>query len=188
MEKLDIEAMNESKGGYETFMRKEIDEQPAIISRAFRGRIDFNDKEFSSDVTRYLQDKDIQKIVFIGCGTSYNAGVLGAQWIQDIACIDAESKIASEYINQRHNVNDRTLYIFLSQSGETADSIEVLKAIKAKGAMTMGIVNVVGSSIANMTDCGYFLRAGYEIGVASTKAFTAQLICILMLALDLGKK
>ena len=188
MEKLDIEAMNESKGDYDSFMRKEIDEQPTIIRRAFKGRVDFNTKSIHSDATEFLANKTIEKVVFIGCGTSYNAGQLWAHRINDIADIDAEAKIASEYMYQRHRVNNTTLYIFLSQSGETADSIEVLKYIKAKGWMTFGIVNVVGSTIANLTDCGYFLRAGYEIGVASTKAFTSQLVCILMLALYLGKK
>lgn len=188
MEKLDIQAMSESMWAYDSFMRKEIDEQPAIIRRAFLGRINFDTKEIHSDATEFLKDKKIENVVFIWCWTSYNSWNLWAKRIQDLAGIESTAKIASEYIYEKHLIKPTTLYVFLSQSGETADSIEVLKDIKAKWGLTFGIVNVVWSTIANMTDCGFFLRAGYEIWVASTKAFTAQLTCILMLALFLWKR
>lgn len=189
LEKLDTQAMVESKGDHETFMHKEIFEQPAIIARAWKGRVDFAARDIYSNSLEYIKDKDIHRIIFVGCGTSYNAGQVGARRLQDIAgIVDARAEIASEYMHKTIPVDEHTLHVFLSQSGETADSIEVLKHIKAKGGMTLGIVNVVGSSIASMTDCGFFLRAGYEIGVASSKAFTAQLMCIMFLALFLGRK
>jgi len=135
-----------------------------------------------------LHDKTIDRIVLVACGTSYHAGLLGAQWIEDLSGISCKSIISSEYLNQNHRITPQTLHIFLSQSGETADSIEVLKKIKENGGMTLGMVNVVGSTIAHLTDCGFFLRAGVEVGVASTKAFMAQLSCLLLLALYLGNR
>lgn len=176
-----------SKGDYETFMRKEIYEQPAIIARAFKGRINFANGDLYSNSVEFLKDKTFGQIIFVACGTSYHAGALGAARVEQLTGIPARAEIASEYMH-RPIPTQNTLHVFLSQSGETADSIEVLKHIRNKGGITMGIVNTVGSSIANMTDCGYFLRAGTEIGVASTKAFTAQLACLMLFVLYLAKK
>jgi len=187
-EKLDIEALAASKWEYPTFMLKEIFEQPAIIQRSFKGRIDFDTGDLYSNSVEYLKDKDIRKIIFVWCGTSFHAGLVGMHWMEELAELDVRAEISSEYMQKNIHIDEHTLHIFLSQSGETADSIEILKHIKNKWWMILGMVNVVGSTIANMTDCGYFLRAGTEIWVASTKAFTAQLSCILMLALYLWKK
>lgn len=187
-EDIDITTIQEDKGEFATFMLKEIYEQPAIISRACRGRIHTETKDIASNSVQYLENKNIQKVVFVGCGTSYHAWCVGAEWINTYTNIDAHAVIASEYIHSRIDTKATTMHVFLSQSGETADTIEILKYVKANEWITMGIVNVVGSTIAHMTDCGFFLRAWYEIWVASTKACTAQLIHILFLVLFLWRK
>jgi len=188
LEKLNTEALLASKGNYPTFMLKEIYEQSVIIQRSFKWRINFETGDLYSNSVEFLKDKNIKKIIFVACGTSYHSGLTWVYWLEELAWIDCKAEISSEYMHKDINTDKETLHIFLSQSWETADSIEVLKHIKNKWWMTLWIVNVVGSTIANLTDCGFFLRAGTEIGVASTKAFTAQLSCILMLALFLWKK
>jgi len=188
LEKLDIEALATSKWEYPTFMLKEIFEQAVIVQRAFKGRISFETWDLYSNSVEFLKNKKIEKIVFVACGTSYHAGLVWTYWMEELVWIDTKAEISSEYMQKNIKIDKNTLHIFLSQSGETADSIEVLKHIKERGWITLWIVNVVGSGIANLTDCGFFLRAGTEIWVASTKAFTAQLSCILILALYLWKK
>jgi len=185
---MDLENLEASKGNYKHFMFKEICEQPNIIRRIFKGRADFQRNILNAEAFHGMQDEKFKKIVFIGCGTSYNAGRAGVYWMENIAGLDVSCEIASEYEYRNIKVNDETLFVFISQSGETADTLEVLKLIKQKGGHTFGIVNVVGSSISRLTDYGLFTRAGAEIGVASTKAFTAQITCILLLALFLGQK
>lgn len=187
-EVMDIDALQASKGDYKHFMLKEIFEQPIIINRICKWRVNFDTKVLMAEAFHGMQDEKFNKIVFVGCGTSYNAGRLGTYWMQNLVGLDSYSEIASEYEYKHINVTDDTLYVFISQSGETADSIECLKYIKSKWGKTFGIVNVVGSTISRLTDHGLFTRAGAEIGVASTKAFTAQITCILLLALYLGKK
>ncbi len=188
IEKMDVNALEISKGNYKHFMLKEIFEQPTIIRRVFKGRVNFDEMFLNAEAFHGMCNEQFKKIVFIGCGTSYNAWCLGVQFMQDIAGIEAVSYIASEYAYQPQFVNEQTLFVFLSQSGETADSVEVLKMLKEKNAHTFGIVNVVGSTISRLTEYGLFTRAGAEIWVASTKAFTSQITCILLLALFLGKK
>ncbi|MFZ2151245.1 MAG: glutamine--fructose-6-phosphate transaminase (isomerizing) [Candidatus Absconditicoccaceae bacterium] len=188
IEDMDFESLEVSKGEFKHFMIKEVFEQPNIIRRIFKGRINFSNYSMNAEAFHGMQNENFKKIVFVGCGTSYNAGMLGAYWIQNLAGIQAECEIASEYEYKNIHVDDQTLFVFISQSGETADSIEVLKLLKSRGAHTFGIVNVVGSTISRLTDYGLFTRAGAEIGVASTKAFTAQITSILLLALFLGKK
>ncbi len=188
IEDMDIAALEASKGEYKHFMLKEIFEQPNIIRRIFKWRADFKTNFLNAEAFHGMQDENFKKIVFIGCGTSYNAWSLGVYRMENIADIDASCEIASEYEYKHIKINDDTLYVFISQSGETADSIEVLKMIKNKWGHTFGIVNIVGSTISRLTDYGLFTRAWAEIGVASTKAFTAQITCILLLALYLGQK
>ncbi len=185
---MDIDALQASKGDYKHFMLKEIFEQPAIIRRICKWRVNFDTNVLMAEAFHGMQDEQFKKIVFVGCGTSYNAGRLGTYWMQNLVWVDSYCEIASEYEYKHINVTDDTLYVFISQSGETADSIECLKYIKSKWGKTFGIVNVVGSTISRLTDHGLFTRAGAEIGVASTKAFTAQITCILLLALYLGRK
>jgi len=188
IEDMDMETLESSKGDYKHFMLKEIFEQANIIRRIFKGRVDFNKKFLNAEAFHGMQHEQFKKIIFVGCWTSYNAWCLWTYWMENLAGLDSSCEIASEYEYKNIKVNDDTLYVFISQSGETADSIEVLKMIKQKWWHTFGIVNVVWSSISRLTDYGLFTRGGAEIWVASTKAFTAQITSILLLALYLGQK
>lgn len=188
LEEIDATVLEASKWDYEHFMLKEIYEQPAIIKRLFKGRVDFDQHLLTAETFYQLSHEAFERVVFIWCGTSYNAGWLWSYWMQDIAGIDATYEIASEMEYKTYTVRKDTLYVFMSQSWETADSIQVLKDIKEKWWETFGIVNVPWSTIARLTWRGLFTRAWAEIGVASTKAFTAQLTNILLLALFLGKR
>lgn len=187
-EEMDIQELEHSKGDFKHFMLKEIFEQANIIRRIFKGRVSFQNKLLNAEAFHGMQNENFRHIVFIGCGTSFNAGLLWKLWMENLANISASCEIASEYEYRNICVDRETLYVFISQSGETADSIEVLKMLKEKGAHTFGIVNVVWSTISRLTDYWLFTRAWSEIWVASTKAFTAQLTSILLLALFLGKK
>jgi len=188
IEDMDIQTLESSKGEYKHFMLKEIFEQPNIIRRIFKGRVDFNKNFLNAEAFHGMQNEQFKKIVFVWCGTSYNAWCLGTYRMENLAGIDSSCEISSEYEYRNIKVSDDTLYVFISQSGETADSIEVLKMIKQKWGHTFWIVNVVGSTISRLTDYGLFTRCGAEIWVASTKAFTAQITCILLLALYLWQK
>ncbi len=188
IEDMDIQSLEASKGDYKHFMLKEIFEQANIIRRIFKWRVDFRTNFLNAEAFHGMQDEQFKKIVFVGCWTSYNAWCVGTYRMENLAGIDASCEIASEYEYKNIKVSDDTLFVFISQSGETADSIEVLKIIKQKWGHTFGIVNVVGSTISRLTDYGLFTRWGVEIWVASTKAFSAQLTSILLLALFLWKK
>ncbi len=187
VEELNMSAMEASKGEFKHFMLKEIYEQPNIIKRIFKWRVDFDHATLASDAFHGMQREAYKQVIFVWCGTSYHAWLLWSMWARELAWIDTKTLIASEYANSRLLVRDDVLHVFVSQSWETADSIECLKNIAMIGGKTFGIVNVVWSSIARMTDSGLFTRAGTEIGVASTKAFTAQSVCLFLLALFMGK-
>lgn len=185
---LDIAAMEADKWHYKHFMLKEIYEQASIMKRIFFWRVDFTTNHLEAEWFHGMASEQYERIILVGCGTSYNAALLGAYRLESIANIEARAEIASEYVNKRIPTDTKTLHIFLSQSGETADSIEVLKHIKEKNGKTFGIVNTVWSTISHLTDHGFFMRAGFEIGVASTKAFIAQLSCLFLLTLFLAKR
>lgn len=188
IEDMDLESLEVSKWYFKHFMIKEVWEQPNIIRRIFKWRVDFNNYSMNAEAFHGMQNENFQKIVFVGCGTSYNAWLLGSYRVQNLTWLQAECEIASEYEYKNIHVDDQTLFVFISQSWETADSIEVLKLLKSRGAHTFWIVNVVWSTISRLTDYGLFTRAWAEIWVASTKAFTAQITSILLLALFLWKK
>lgn len=188
LEELDQEALMSSKWDHKFFMQKEIREQPNVIKRICLWRVSFQDMNLMADAFHGMQKEHYNKINIVACGTSYNSGSLWAIWLEDFTSIDVKSYIASEYENKSIDLADDILHIFISQSWETADSIACLRQIKDRGGKTFGVVNVVGSSIARLTDSGLFTRAGTEIGVASTKAFVAQSICMLLLSLFLGKR
>jgi glutamine---fructose-6-phosphate transaminase (isomerizing) len=188
IEDMDVSLLESSKWDFKHFMLKEIFEQSAIIKRIFKWRVDFTNNTMNTDAFHGMRDEDFTKTVFVWCGTSYNAGVLWTYYMENLAWLESISYIASEYEYQNIKVDEKTLFVFISQSWETADSIEVLKLLKARWAKTFGIVNVVGSTISRLTDYGLFTRAGAEIWVASTKAFTAQITCIILLALFLWQK
>jgi len=184
-DKLSLNVDEISKWDFPTFMMKEIYEQPAIVSRTFRWRVDFEKYNFFSHSFEDLEKINIRHIVFVACGTSYHAWQLWSLWINNLIWINTKVVIASEYINQKINMSSDVLHIFLSQSWETADTIEVLNYINTHWWNTFGIVNVVWSTIANSTDCGLFLRAWTEIWVASTKSFMSQITCLMIFTLYL---
>lgn len=185
---LNIEAIE--KGGYEHFMLKEIYEQPRSIRDTMRGRLLVDEGIIKmagiwDNQERFLKAK---RIIIVACGTSYHAGLVAEYMIEDFARIPVEVEYASEFRYRNPIIKKNDVVIAISQSGETADTLAALKLAKEKGAFIFGINNVVGSSIARITDAGAYTHAGPEIGVASTKAFTAQLTILSLIALKLGKK
>lgn len=185
--KLSLEQIE--KGGYEHFMLKEIFEQPKSILDTMRGRLLVDEGVIKmagvwDHLTRF---KNAERIIIIACGTSWHAGLIGEYLIEEFARIPVEVEYASEFRYRNPIITDKDVVIAISQSGETADTMAALKLAKEKGAFIYGICNVVDSSIARITDAGSYTHAGPEIGVASTKAFTAQLTILSLIALKLGK-
>jgi glutamine---fructose-6-phosphate transaminase (isomerizing) len=172
------------KGNFKHFMLKEIFEQPETIENVLRGRIKDNQIKITLDV-----DFDsINRIILTACGTSWHSALIGKYLIESIAGIPVEVDYASEFRYRNPLVDEKTLLVVISQSGETADTLAALREAKSKNAKTLGIINVVGSTIAREVDSGIFLHAGPEIGVASTKAFTSQVTALLLLALYIKQK
>lgn len=185
--KLNLEQIE--KGGYEHFMLKEIFEQPKSIHDTMRGRLLVNEGIIKmAGIWDHLERfKNANRIIIIACGTSWHAGLIGEYLIEEFARIPVEVEYASEFRYRNPIITVKDVVIAISQSGETADTMAALKLAKEKGAFIYGICNVVDSSIARITDAGSYTHAGPEIGVASTKAFTAQLTILSLIALKLGK-
>ncbi len=185
---MDVETAN--RGGFAHFMLKEIHEQPKSFADALRGRLIIEEGRARlgglSSVEKRLQK--INRIVIIACGTSYHSGLVGEYMLEEYAGIQTEVEMASEFRYRKPLLDTRTLVVALSQSGETADTLAAIREAKAKGALTIGIVNVVGSSIARETDAGVYCHAGPEVSVASTKAFTSQLAILSLLTMYLGRQ
>lgn len=188
IEKIDTTNLDIDKGKFEHFMLKEIHEQPEVLQRVFKWRINFEKNSLHAAAFQEMDEFKFDRIQFIGCWTSYNAWLLGTYWFEDLAGMEARADIASEYEYRNIKVDEKTLYIFVSQSWETADSIECLNIIKNKGWKTLGIVNVVGSTISRLTDFWFFSRAGVEVGVASTKAFISQIATIMLIVIYFARK
>lgn len=185
--KLSIDAIE--KGGYEHFMLKEIFEQPQSIQDTMRGRLLEDHTTKISGINNNLkQFLSADRIVIVACGTSWHAGLVGEYLFEELARIPVEVEYASEFRYRNPVINPSDVVIAISQSGETADTLAALKLAKERGAFIYGICNVVGSSIARLTNSGTYTHAGPEIGVASTKAFTTQLTVLTLLALHLGHK
>ncbi len=186
---LDFSIEKIEKGGYEHFMLKEIFEQPEVMRDVMRGRIRIDEGRVQlGGIDDYLDRlKQARRIVICACGTSWHAGLIGEYLIEEYARIPVEVDYASEFRYRNPVVTADDVVIVISQSGETADTLAALRLAKEKGAMVMGICNVVGSTIARETLCGMYTHAGPEVGVASTKAFTAQVIVLYMLAMALSK-
>ena len=185
--KLSIDAIE--KGGYEHFMLKEIFEQPQSIQDTMRGRLLEDHTTKISGINNNLkQFLSADRIVIVACGTSWHAGLVGEYLFEELTRIPVEVEYASEFRYRNPVINPSDVVIAISQSGETADTLAALKLAKERGAFIYGICNVVGSSIARLTDSGTYTHAGPEIGVASTKAFTTQLTVLTLLALHLGHK
>jgi glucosamine--fructose-6-phosphate aminotransferase (isomerizing) len=185
---LELEALE--KGGYDHFMLKEIHEQPRSIHDCFRGRLNSQEGWVSLGGLKEYEQKMIQakRLVIVACGTSWHAGLVGEYLIEELARINVEVEYASEFRYRNPIISEEDVVIAISQSGETADTLAALELAKSKGATILGICNVVGSSISRLTDGGSYTHAGPEIGVASTKAFTAQVTILSLLALSLAHK
>jgi len=171
------------KKGFKHFMLKEIFEQPEAIENTLRGRL----KDGQVKLSVNFKPQDIQRIIITACGTSYYSGLIGKYIIEKITGIPTEVDYASEFRYRNPIVKETDLVVVISQSGETADTLAALKEAKGKKAKTLGIINVVGSTIAREVDSGIYLHAGPEIGVASTKAFTCQVTALLLLALHFSR-
>lgn len=185
---LDLAAIE--KGGFDHFMIKEIFEQPKSILDTVRGRLNFKTGEVKMAGLDAISDKllNAQRILVIGCGTSWHAGLVGEYLIEDLARVPVEVEYGSEFRYRNPIIRPNDIVIAVSQSGETADTLAAIKMAKSHGATVFGICNVVGSSIARETNAGAYTHAGPEIGVASTKAFTAQVTVFTLLAMWLGQK
>ena len=185
---MQLEALE--KGGYEHFMLKEIYEQPRSINDCFRGRLNSTEGWVSLGGIKEYENKIINapRIIMIACGTSWHACLVGEYLIEDLARINVEVEYASEFRYRNPIINENDIVLAVSQSGETADTMAALELAKSKGATILGICNVVGSSISRITDAGSYTHAGPEIGVASTKAFTAQVTVLTLMALSLAHK
>jgi glucosamine--fructose-6-phosphate aminotransferase (isomerizing) len=177
-------------GGFEHHMLKEIFEQPRSLKTCMGGRIDRQNNRIKlGGIASYLRDLTrTKRLILSGCGTAFHAGLVGEFLFEQLARIPAETEYASEFRYRNPIIEDRTVVIAISQSGETLDTLAAVEQAKERGAIVLGIVNVVGSSIARSTDAGIYLHAGPEIGVASTKAFTAQVAVLTMLAIELGRR
>jgi glutamine---fructose-6-phosphate transaminase (isomerizing) len=180
-------AVQAEKAGFKHFMLKEIHEQPRAVTDTVRGRLDLQRQTTILDET-ILDPNEIRRIFLIACGTSYHAALVGKTWIESLARIPVEVDLASEFRYRDPIIGDGDLLVAISQSGETADTLAALKESKARGAQTMAVCNVVDSSIARASQFQLYTHAGPEIGVASTKAFTTQLIALLLTAIHLGRR
>jgi len=188
VQKLDLELTAIEKGGYEHFMLKEIFEQPDTIFDCLRGRLDAAKGTITMAGVQNNLDKlcNAKRIIMIACGTSWHAGLIAEYIFEEICRIPVEVEYASEFRYRNPVIHPGDVIIAISQSGETADTIVAIEKAKDQGAFIFGVVNVVGSSIARISHAGAYTHAGPEIGVASTKAFTAQLVVLIMIALKIA--
>jgi glucosamine--fructose-6-phosphate aminotransferase (isomerizing) len=189
IQSLDMELDSIEKGGYEHFMLKEIFEQPKSIRDCMRGRVLANEGILKlGGINQYLNKlSNAERIVMVACGTSWHAGLVAEYIFEDLARIPVEVEYASEFRYRNPVINEGDVVVAISQSGETADTLAAVELAKSKGAIIIGVCNVVGSSIARATDEGAYLHTGPEIGVASTKAFTGQVTVLAMIALVIAK-
>jgi glucosamine--fructose-6-phosphate aminotransferase (isomerizing) len=190
IQKLDLEMAAIEKGGYDHFMLKEIFEQPDTIFDCLRGRLDAVKGTITmAGIQQHIDKlKSANRIIMIGCGTSWHAGLVAEYVFEELCRIPVEVEYASEFRYRNPVIHPGDVIIAISQSGETADTIVAIDKAKQNGAFIFGLVNVVGSSIARISDAGAYTHAGPEIGVASTKAFTAQLAVLTMMALKIAKE
>lgn len=180
---VDMDPVSAEKGGYKHFMLKEIHEQPLAVANALAGRLPSAGLPL---VFKNIDLKRIDRVVILGCGTSWHAGQVGRYWIERLARIPCETDVASEFRYRDPVITRNTLAIAVSQSGETADTLQALRMASGKGAQTLGIVNMLGSTMTREADETILMHAGPEIGVASTKCFINALVCLLLVALTLA--
>ena len=189
VQQLDLELAAIEKGGYEHFMLKEIHEQSKTIFDCLRGRLDvLNGEIIMAGVQEHIEAlKNAKRIIVVACGTSWHAGLVAEYIIEELCRIPVEVEYASEFRYRNPIIEKGDVLFAISQSGETADTLVAIEKAKQQGAIIFGILNVVGSSIARISHAGAYTHAGPEIGVASTKAFTAQLVVLTMIALKVAK-
>jgi glucosamine--fructose-6-phosphate aminotransferase (isomerizing) len=189
VQQLDWEPGDADRGDFDHYMLKEIYEQPEVIERAMAGRLDEAEStaHFGGLNLTPAQLKQVDRVILTACGTSYHAALIGEYLIETLARMPVEVEYASEFRYRNPPVDRNTVVIGITQSGETADTLAALRECKRKGVTTLALCNVVGSTIAREADGGVYLHAGPEIGVASTKAFTAQVTVLNLLALYLGR-
>jgi glucosamine--fructose-6-phosphate aminotransferase (isomerizing) len=180
-------AVQAEKGGFKHYMRKEIHEQPRAVADTLVGRVDLERDDVLLDGIE-LDTKQLRRVIFIACGTSYHASLVGEFLVESLARIPVEVDLASEFRYRDPILGPGDLIVAVSQSGETLDTMEAIREAKKKGAQVLAISNVVESSIPRLSDFAFYTHAGPEIGVASTKAFTTQLVAIAMLAIHLGRR
>lgn len=187
---LDMEIDTIEKGGFDHYMLKEIYQQPKTIADAMRGRINAKQGIITLGGINEFENRflNADRIIIAACGTSWIAGLIGEHLFEDLARIPTEIEYASEFRYRNPIIKNNDIVLAISQSGETADTIAALELARDRDALLYGICNVVGSSIARMTDAGSYIHAGPEIGVASTKAFTGQLVLLTLMALQLARK
>lgn len=185
---LEMELAEIMKGKFNHFMQKEIFEQPESVVNTMRGRVDFDKKQIQlGGLRQYITSiRRCRRLIMIACGTSYHSCMATRSIFEELTEIPVSVELASDFLDRRSPVFRDDVCVFVSQSGETADSIMALQYCLDRGALTVGVVNVVGSSISRMTHCGVHINAGPEIGVASTKAYTSQFIALVMMALSLS--
>jgi glucosamine--fructose-6-phosphate aminotransferase (isomerizing) len=190
VDRIDWDLAEIERGGYAHFMLKEIFEQPQSVENTMRGRLILEDGTAKLGGINLTHDEllHIDNIIITACGTSWHSALIGELMLEELARVPVEVEYASEFRYRNPIVTDRTLCIVISQSGETADTLAAMKEAKRRGARTLGLVNVVGSTIAREDDGGVYLHAGPEIGVASTKAFTSQVVALALFTLKLARK
>jgi len=181
------EAMD--RGKFPHFMLKEIFEQPEAVENALRGRVNHSEGVAKLGGLESVRDKleQARHLIIVSCGTSYYAGLYARYVFESLTDLTVETELASEFRYRKLNIRQNTVVLAISQSGETADTLAALREAKRKGALVLGLVNVVGSSIARETHAGVYSHAGVEVGVASTKSFTSQLTILTLMALLLGR-
>lgn len=184
---LQIQLETIMKGKYECFMQKEIFEQPESVVNTMRGRVDFENKKITlGGLSDHLEDiRRCRRIIMIACGTSYHSAIATRQLLEELSEVPVMIELASDFLDRQTPIFRDDVCFFISQSGETADTLMALRYCKKRGALLVGITNVVGSSISRETNCGVHVNAGPEIGVASTKAYTSQFIALVMFALTM---
>ncbi len=189
-ETIDWKVEEAQKGGYEHFMLKEIMEGPEVVLNTTRGRLMVEKGMAKLGGLEMVADKlrAMKRIIIVGCGTAFYAGLVGEYMIEEYAGIPVEVEVGSEFRYRKPLIDENTIVLAISQSGETADTLEAIREGKRKGALTLGIVNTVGSTIVRETDAGIYNHAGPEIGVASTKAFVSQLTALALFTLFLGRQ
>lgn len=187
---IDWTAEDMQRGGYDHFMLKEIMEGPEVIENTVRGRLlpDQGLAKLGGLESVEERLRGMERIIIVGCGTAYYAGLTGEYMLEEHAGIPVEVELGSEFRYRKPVLNDKTILLAISQSGETADTLEAIREGKRHGALTLGIVNTVGSTIARETEAGVYNHAGPEIGVASTKAFVSQLTALALLTMFLGRQ